>query len=124
MTFDRSFMMRDLVLFLAGTAVVPAMAQLNVNTAMTPAALVQNVLVGGGVVISNVTYNGVAVTVPQDGSGSFTNGNSTNLGLNAGSILRGWPPPYRVRLPISVVILWTQAPIRTSWRHKPGQHHL
>ena len=86
MTFDRSFMMRDLVLFLAGTAVVPAMAQLNVNTAMTPAALVQNVLVGGGVVISNVTYNGVAVTVPQDGSGSFTNGNSTNLGLNAGLI--------------------------------------
>ncbi len=82
-------MVRDLVLFvfLAGTAVVPAMAQLNVNTAMTPAALVQNVLVGGGVVISNVTYNGTAVTMPQDGSGSFTNGNSTNLGLNAGLIL-------------------------------------
>lgn len=63
------------------------MAQMNVNTAMTPAQLVQNVLVGGGVSVSNVTYNGVVVNLPQDGSGSFTNGNSTNLGLDAGLIL-------------------------------------
>lgn len=66
---------------------MPAMAQLNVNTALTPVQLVQNILVGGGVITSNITYNGVVVTVPQDGSGSFTNGNSTNLGLNAGLIL-------------------------------------
>lgn len=72
---------------LAAVAMLPAMAQLNVNTAMTPAQLVQNVLVGGGVTVSNVTYNGTVMTTPQDGSGSFTNGNSTNLGLNAGLIL-------------------------------------
>lgn len=65
----------------------PAMAQLNITTTMTPQQLVQDVLVGGGVTVSNVTYNGVAVTTPQDGSGSFTGGNSTNLGLDAGLIL-------------------------------------
>ena len=63
------------------------MAQLNVNTAMSPTQLVENVLLGGGVTVSNVTYNGVPMTLPQDGSGSFTNGNSTNLGLGAGLIL-------------------------------------
>ncbi|MBZ0207717.1 MAG: gliding motility-associated C-terminal domain-containing protein [Flavobacteriales bacterium] len=80
-------MIRNSLSILAGVLVLPAMAQLNVNTALTPAQLVQNVLVGGGVAISNVTYNGVAVNTPQDGSGSFTNGNGTNLGLNAGLIL-------------------------------------
>lgn len=79
--------MRILSLFLATCAVVPAWAQLNVNATMTPQELVQNVLVGGGVSISNVTFNGAVVSTPQDGSGSFTNGNSTNLGLDAGLIL-------------------------------------
>lgn len=80
-------MIRQLFIFLAVTAAIPAIAQLNVSTTLTPAQLVQNVLVGGGVSVSNVTFNGVAVTLPQDGSGSFTNGNSTNLGLDAGLIL-------------------------------------
>ena len=65
----------------------PAMAQLNITTTMTPQQLVQDVLVGGGVTVSNVTFNGAAVTSPQGGSGSFNGGNSTNLGLDAGLIL-------------------------------------
>ncbi len=66
---------------------VQAVAQLNVVTTMTPQQLVQDVLVGGGVTISNVTFNNLVVTTPQAGSGSFTNGNTTNLGLVAGLIL-------------------------------------
>jgi gliding motility-associated-like protein len=57
-------------------------AQLNVNTTMTPQQLVQNVLVGGGVTVSNVTMAGSASMY-----GSFTNGNTTNLGLDKGVIL-------------------------------------
>jgi len=56
--------------------------QLNVSTAMTPAQLVQNVLLGGGVTVSNITYTGGA-----NSRASFTNGNTTNLGLNNGIIL-------------------------------------
>lgn len=57
-------------------------SQLNVNTAMTPAQLVQNVLLGGGVTVSNITYTGGVNSMA-----SFTNGSTTNLGLNNGIIL-------------------------------------
>ncbi len=60
---------------------LPALAQLNVNTAMTPQQMVQNVLVGQGVTISNITYSGGTTSI-----GSFTTGNS-NLNLPAGVVL-------------------------------------
>jgi len=56
--------------------------QLNINTAMTPVQLVQNVLLGSGVTVSNITYQGGA-----NSRASFTNGSTTNLGLNSGIIL-------------------------------------
>lgn len=56
-------------------------AQLTVSTALTPAQLVQNVLLGGGVTASNITYNGVAVA-----AGSF-NGATSNIGFSSGIIL-------------------------------------
>lgn len=56
-------------------------AQLTTSTAQTPAQLVENVLVGGGVDISNVVYTGDANAI-----GSF-NGANTNLGLNSGIVL-------------------------------------
>ncbi|MEO9532384.1 MAG: choice-of-anchor L domain-containing protein [Crocinitomicaceae bacterium] len=56
-------------------------AQLTTSTAQTPAQLVEDVLVGNGVAVSNVNYTGDA-----DAIGSF-NGASTNLGLNSGIIL-------------------------------------
>lgn len=72
---------------MAVLAVVSANAQLNVTTNFTPQQLVQDILVGQGVQVFNVTYNGATVNTPQDGSGAFANGNSTNLGLDAGVIL-------------------------------------
>ena len=52
---------------------VPVHAQMTVSTSMTPAQLVQNVLLGGGVTVSNIKYNGVnSPATPQPGSGSYT----------------------------------------------------
>ncbi|MDX1349378.1 MAG: choice-of-anchor L domain-containing protein, partial [Putridiphycobacter sp.] len=56
-------------------------AQLTTSTALTPTQLVQNVLVGNGVTVSNVTYTG-----GSDAIGSF-DGSATNLGLNTGIVL-------------------------------------
>lgn len=63
-----------------------AVAQLVVDETLTPAQLVQNVLLGGGVTASNVVYNGVSnPAAAQLGSGSFTQ--TGDLGLEAGVIL-------------------------------------
>ncbi len=67
--------MRVFRIALSLTCLAPfaAEAQMNVSTSLTPAQLVNDVLVGQGVNVSNITYNGVAVpATPQDGSGSFT----------------------------------------------------
>ena len=55
--------------------------QLTTSTAQTPAQLVQNVLVGNGVTVTNVSYTG-----GPDAIGSF-NATNTNLGLNTGIVL-------------------------------------
>jgi hypothetical protein len=57
-------------------------AQLVVQTNLTPEQLVQQVLVGSGVSVSNVTYQGTNIM-----RGSFTNGHATNLGLDDGVVL-------------------------------------
>lgn len=56
-------------------------AQLVTSTAMSPTELVEEVLVGEGVLVSGVSYSGDAQAI-----GSF-NGTSTNVGLNNGIIL-------------------------------------
>jgi len=58
-----------------------ALGQLSVNTALTPNQLIQN-FIGGGVTVSNITYTGGVTS-----KGSFSNGNTTNLGLNSGILL-------------------------------------
>ncbi len=58
-------------------------AQLTVSTAMTPAQLVQNVLVGTGVTVSNITYTGMAASIGRFSTG----GTPTNLGLTTGIIM-------------------------------------
>lgn len=58
-----------------------AWSQLTTSTAMTPEELVENVLVGNGVSVSNVTFTGSANAI-----GSF-DGSATNVGLNSGIIL-------------------------------------
>ena len=57
-----------------------SVAQLTTSTAQTPAQLVQNVLVGSGVVVSNVTYTG-----DPNAIGSF--GGTSNIGLSSGILL-------------------------------------
>ncbi len=64
-------------------------AQLLVNnTSFTPIQLVQNSLVGPGVVPYNILFNGVPGTVIRDQIAKFsTNFNPTNLGLSNGLLL-------------------------------------
>ncbi|MFN3874869.1 MAG: choice-of-anchor L domain-containing protein [Flavobacteriales bacterium] len=74
---------------IALASLVPAArAQVTVNTAQTPAQLVQDVLLGNGVQAFNVRYNGI-LNPPSNviGSGSFTTTGPTNLGISAGVIL-------------------------------------
>ncbi|MDX2361925.1 MAG: choice-of-anchor L domain-containing protein [Crocinitomicaceae bacterium] len=59
---------------------IVGMSQL-VTQVMSPQAVVQNVLLGSGVTVSNITFNGQATQI-----GSFT-ANGTNLGLTEGVII-------------------------------------
>lgn len=56
---------------------------------MTPAQLVQTVLVGGGVTVSNVSFNGSTGNIASTQLGSFTTAGSatTQLGFSSGIIL-------------------------------------
>jgi gliding motility-associated-like protein len=58
-----------------------AHAQLTVNTAVTPSQLV-SALLGGGLNVSNITLN-----CPTGASGTFSNGNTTNIGITNGIIM-------------------------------------
>ncbi|MBI3512173.1 MAG: gliding motility-associated C-terminal domain-containing protein [Bacteroidetes bacterium] len=58
-----------------------ANAQLIVDTSLTPAQLVQNVLLGPGIIASNITYTGYSRAI-----GKFTALN-TNLGIDSGIVM-------------------------------------
>ncbi len=60
--------------------------QLQVDNSQTPTDLVQNLLAGPGVQISNVTFNGASGNTSNAQIGSF-NGTNSNIGLNSGLIL-------------------------------------
>jgi len=62
-------------------------AQVVVSTALTPSQLIQDVLLGAGITVSNVSFNGVAdPATPQEGTGSFS-ATGSNLNIPAGIIL-------------------------------------
>lgn len=63
-----------------------AHGQLLVNNTTTPTELVEQILAGQGVAVSNVTFNGVPANAIHDQIGSF-NGSSSALGLVAGVVL-------------------------------------
>lgn len=66
-------------------------AQLVVNSTLTPAQLVQDVLLGSGITVSNITYNGVLdPATAQPGSASFTQ--TGNLGIGLGVLLSTGEP--------------------------------
>lgn len=78
---------RILGLAVAASMVVGVQAQLVVSTNLTPSQLIQDVLLGSGITVSNVTFNGVAdPTTAQEGTGSFT-ATGSNLDIPAGIIL-------------------------------------
>ena len=72
-----------IIIFLSGDNLF---GQIVINSSMTPAQLVQNILVQGGLSISNITYTG-ATGAAKSQIGSFTNNNTTYLGLPSGIVL-------------------------------------
>lgn len=78
---------RGLFLSAASVLSLTASAQLVVDESMTPEQLVQNVLLGGGVSISNITFNGGAAATLEEQAGSFEAPAGSNLGLVTGVIL-------------------------------------
>ncbi len=56
-------------------------------TGWTPDSLVRNVLLGAGVEVYNVRFNGSLTSINCTGVGKFTGGNGTNLGMDAGIVL-------------------------------------
>ncbi|MBV6405241.1 MAG: choice-of-anchor L domain-containing protein [Flavobacteriales bacterium] len=64
----------------------PVRAQLVLTNTQTPAQLVQNVLLGGGVTASNITFNGLPGNTVSMQAGEFNSANA-NVGIPAGVIL-------------------------------------
>jgi hypothetical protein len=67
--------------FFASAFCLKINAQLVTNTGQSPQNLVQNVLIGPGVTVSNILYNGSPMAI-----GSFT-ATGTNLGINQGIVM-------------------------------------
>ncbi len=81
-------MKKILFVFLIFLASNIAKAQLTIdNTTFTPQQLAQNVLLGQGVNISNIKFNGSAATTISDQIAVFDNGSTTNIGIKKGLIL-------------------------------------
>ena len=77
----------SLTALLASTLLaVPVFGQLQVTNTQTPAQLLTDVLLGGGVTVTNVTYNGASGDVLNEQAGAFS-GASGSIGLDAGVIL-------------------------------------
>jgi len=57
-------------------------AQLQISQSLTPTQLIQQVLIGNGVTVSNITFTGDVQAI-----GKFYNGATTNLGLQSGVIM-------------------------------------
>lgn len=73
----QKIMIKKFLFFFAISIYIPAISfgQIVVNTAQSPNAIVQNVLLGNGVVASNITYNGATVSAnnPQTNVTTFSN---------------------------------------------------
>ncbi|RLD43990.1 MAG: hypothetical protein DRI86_08615 [Bacteroidetes bacterium] len=57
-------------------------AQLQVSQNLSPTQLIQQVLIGYGVTVSNVTFTGDPIAI-----GKFSNGSTTNMGLYSGVLM-------------------------------------
>jgi gliding motility-associated-like protein len=63
-----------------------SLAQLTVDNSLTVEAYVQNILLGAGVTVSNITFNGLPGNTVTLQVGSF-NGENSNVGISSGMIL-------------------------------------
>ncbi len=77
---------RVLALPLVALGCFTVQAQLAVDNTIPPALLVQNVLLGGGVTASNVTFNGGFGNVVSEQIGTF-DGSAANVGLASGVLM-------------------------------------
>lgn len=73
--------MRILLIAIATFLTTTVGAQLVTSTAMSPAQLVQNVLLGSGVTVSNVTFNGSPAAI------GYFDASNTTLGIDEGILL-------------------------------------
>lgn len=73
--------MRQLFVILLFVIPMASFGQLITNPGVAPGTLVQNVLLGSGVTVSNISYSGSPIAI-----GSF-DGSATNLGLASGVVL-------------------------------------
>lgn len=74
----KSLLFTALIIFIS----LQSNAQLIINKNQTVTNLVQNVLIGSGVSVSNITFSG-----SPDAFGKFTNGGLTSMGINSGIIM-------------------------------------
>ena len=76
--------MKKILLLLSIVIIAPNIlrAQLTISTSKTPTQLVQQVLVGSGVTVTNITYTGASVAIAE-----FNGGGTSNLGLTSGIVL-------------------------------------
>ncbi len=74
------------IVFCALLFCITLKAQVAVNNTNTVASYVQNVLLGGGITVSNITFNGAPASVVNTQVGEFTDPTSS-IGLPAGMIL-------------------------------------
>ena len=82
-TMKRTKLISIILVFMGCLFSTPVSAQLLIMPGGNPTQMVQNILVGTGVTVSNVTYTGHTNAI-----GSFTTGaNATNLGFASGIIL-------------------------------------
>ncbi len=78
-----------LITILVGLFSLVSVSQIIITpgTGITPTQLVQNILVGNGVTVSNVTFNGQAGPTASNQIGSFVSTGITNLGFPSGLLL-------------------------------------
>ncbi|NTW34376.1 MAG: hypothetical protein HGB12_17440, partial [Bacteroidetes bacterium] len=74
--------LHSILTFIAFSLFLNTYCQLSVSTAFTPEQLVQKVLADSGLIVSNISSTGSLRQI-----GSFTGGNSTNLGLSKGVVM-------------------------------------
>ena len=95
------------LLILAGST----QAQLAVQNVLTPNDLVNNILVGQGVTVSNVMFNGQPANTVNDQVGSFI-GTNSNIGLTNGLLLA------------TGKVVWSKGPITAQPRYHQPTHGI